>query len=165
MQWEGLSDEHQSLVRTPQIVAFALIMGVIVFGVVAVVVGMGKPPGESVLGYVAVVFTVTTLIARSIVPAAQVKAVRTELLASGAADESARVVSLLGAHQAKMIIEYALVEGTCFFVLIAYMTEGATWLLGLAGLLLAFMVLTFPTRTRIENFIRRQLELLELEQV
>jgi len=165
MQWEGLSDEHQGLVRTTQIIAFAMTMGVIVFCIVAAVVTMGKPPGEMMLGYIAVVFTVMTLIARSFVPTVQLKAVRTQMLAGEAVDESARVFPLLRAHQTKTIIEYALVEGPCFFVLVAYIAVGAHWLLGLAGLLIALLVLTFPTRTRIENFIRQQLELLELEQI
>ena len=70
---------------------------------------------------------------------------------------------LLFAFQQKTIIEAAMVEGPAFFVLIAYLIVGQTWLLGLAAVLLVMLVVPFPTYERVEDWVKYQLELLELE--
>ena len=69
----------------------------------------------------------------------------------------------LTVFQQKTIIESALVEGAAFFNLIAFLTVGEWWSLGIAGVLLAVLLVPFPTYDRVENWVRYQLELLELE--
>ncbi len=66
-----------------------------------------------------------------------------------------------GLYQMHLIITAALLEGVIFMQLIAYLLEGSTWSLGIAGLFIAALVLLFPTRERIERWIRTQQDLVE----
>ena len=51
--------------------------------------------------------------------------------------------------------------GTIFFETIAYFVEGTEWALGVAALFLAALALLFPTRERVERWIRAQQELVD----
>ncbi len=81
-------------------------------------------------------------------------------MASSAATDGDR---LLFAFQQKTIMESAMVEGPAFFVIVAYLVVGQAWLLGLAAVLLIVLVVPFPTYERVEDWVKYQLELLELE--
>lgn len=153
--------------RSTQIIAGALIAGVVMFGVVATFVGAGADPGEPLVGYIAILFAVSGLVMRSVFPGTITARKRNEIRArvvSGEIDESHEMTAALyPLYQTKTIIEYALIEGPAFFVLIAFIVTSRTWVLAVAAALLAVMVLTFPTRARLEGWIRNQLQLMELD--
>jgi hypothetical protein len=55
-----------------------------------------------------------------------------------------------------MIIKLALLESAAFFNVIATVVEHNWWSLGLAGLLVGWMLTNFPTRSRVERWIAEQ---------
>jgi hypothetical protein len=151
-------------VRTMQIIVAALIWGVISFGLFAVFVMEPQPQQQPFLAYVAAAFTVGAVAMRCIVPGLMAANQRRQLAeqAKGAAGDICGD-DLLGVYQTSTIIAGALLEGPAFFVLIAYPMTGQTWLLGVVVGLLVLMAVQFPTRDRVETWVKHQLELLELE--
>jgi hypothetical protein len=131
-----------------------------------------QQPPDDLLAYFAVGFAVVMLAVRRIVGSGTVTRHRKNIATGtgvipgvggmpiAAATDGDR---LLFTFQQKTIIESAMIEGPAFFVLIAYLIVGQTWLLGLAAVLLVMLVVPFPTYERAEDWVRYQLELLELE--
>ena len=64
-------------------------------------------------------------------------------------------------YQTQFIIGAALNEGPAFFAVIAYMMGRNPIALGLAAVLLAAILVRFPTRVRVGDWMERQQELLE----
>jgi hypothetical protein len=148
-----------------QIIAGALMVGVLSFGAYAVAAAFGKPPGEPLLAYIAVGFSAAAFIARMIVPPRVESELRKQAAESTKEiqDRDDRVLRLAGVFQTRMILEYALLEGPCFFCLVAYIISTEWWLLAIVGVLLAIMAVGFPTRSKLENWADDQLQLLELD--
>ncbi|MBI5760456.1 MAG: hypothetical protein HZA46_18230 [Planctomycetales bacterium] len=162
-------------VRVLQIIVGALMFGVISFGVVAIVIRIGKQGGgDSPVWMIAGGFAVMMLIARQIVGVSMVNGIRRQI-AKGTwqpptkgggpafpadATDADRLLSLL---QTVTIVQCALPEGAAFFNLIAYIMSGHLASLATVAVLLLWMSSSFPTRDRVVNWIGRQLELVELE--
>jgi hypothetical protein len=173
-------EQARRVVRVVQIIVASLAMGLIVFAGIAMSVRMNQQqqqppqqqPQDDFLAYFAVGFAVVMLAVRRMVGASTVTRQRKNIAAGtavmpgpggmplAAATDGDR---LLLAFQQKTVIESAMVEGPAFFVLIAYLIVGETWLLGLAAVLLVRLVVPFPTYERVEDWVKYQLELLELE--
>ena len=85
---------------------------------------------------------------------------RRERQAGAAGDDTVR---LAGLYQISMIIRLALLEGATFFQLIIFHLEGLQVSLVLAIVLLAGIILLFPTRSRVESWIDKQQEKLDEE--
>jgi polyferredoxin len=130
-----------------------------------------QPQQDASLAYVAVGFAVMALGIRSFVGAAVVASHR-KRIASGS--WSLNVQSnlpagatngdrLLFVFQQKTIIESALVEGAAFFVLVTFLLVGQWWSLAIVGALITVILVPFPTYDRVEEWVRYQLELMELE--
>jgi hypothetical protein len=163
------------MIRNVQIIVFALAMGPIVFAGIALFQRMNHAPQQqAVTAWLAVGFAVTVLGVRSFIGATTVSKQRQRIAAGswslgpvaapgGLPANMTDGDRLLFAFQQKTIIESALVEGATFFVLISFLVEGQWWSLALAGVLVALNVIPFPTYERVENWVRHQLELLELE--
>lgn len=174
---DGSAEQNQSIgapaqrVRTMQIIALALMMGVVFFGVVALFIGINKQPGDPFLAIFAAVFagimTVTAMFAPSLVARSQgmQDAIDKAHPANDAVESSqAREAAKLAAvYQTKMIITLALYEGAAFFNLVVYIDVVQWWSLAIAGGLLALMAISFPTRQRIDNWIQFQLEMRQFE--
>ena len=154
-------------VRTSQIIAGALMAGVIMFGAVVVAMTWNKPPGDPVIPIIAVGLAIFAIVARYAVAAAMVSGSRTEIakeVRSGRLQESTAVAGrLYGAYQTRLIVALALLEGAAFFNLIAYMLAARWWNLAAAGVLLLMMAAAFPTRTKLEQWVHDQLQLMEVE--
>jgi hypothetical protein len=169
------SEEHaRRVVRTVQIIVASLAMGLIVFAGIAMSLRMNQQqqPQDDFLAYFAVGFAVVMLGVRRIVGSSTVTRHRKNIAAGtavmpgfGGAPLSAATDGdrLLFGFQQKTIIESAMIEGPAFFVVVAYLVIGQAWLLGLAAVLLVMLVVPFPTYERVEDWVRYQLELLELE--
>jgi len=152
-------------VRVMQIITGALLAGVVFFVLVAVLpalIGVGpaprKPENTPVLTYVAMGFALLQLGVRAVVPgvvARQKLATMQDQLDDS--DESR--LRLASVYMTQMIIGMALCEGAAFFALIAWMSEGNVFAIGTAGFLMLVMLTAFPTRDRVESWIRQQLEL------
>jgi hypothetical protein len=165
----------RGVVRTVQIIVFALAVGPVVFAGIALIQRMNQPPQQdAMIAYLAVGFAVTALGVRSLIGAAMATKQRKQIAAGswslgpnaargGLPTSVTDGDRLLFAFQQKTITESALVEGAMFFVLISFMIVGQWWSLAVAGVLLVVNVVPFPTYDRIENWVRYQLELMESE--
>jgi len=132
-----------------QIIAAALPLGVIVFALVAVV-GIGalaQPPSGNIVSLVGVTFAAGAFVAHLVLP---------NLIAPRAATAQQHLPDELkpyGVYQLRMILKLALLEGAAFLNVVAAMIEHNWWSLGIAGLLVGWMLTTFPTQGRVERWI------------
>lgn len=141
-----------------QIIAGALMMGVITFAGVTIVSHFNNPPqgagnNDSTMFIVAVVFTVFDLLARFIV----LKVMDRNMAGKIADREEEGLVpeDILSAFQTRLIISLALLEGVAFFCLIAFMIEHRWEAFGLAMFLLLMMGMNFPTENKFRNWVRK----------
>lgn len=168
-------DFARRVIRTLQIIVFALAAGPICFVMVAISNRFQKPPEpEAMMAYLGVVFAVALMVARFIVGPIVVARSRKQIAAGsyvlnppgGGSQVPANLVDgdrFLIVFQQKTIIESALLEGAMFMNIFAYMTVGHWWSLAVGAVLLAFNLVPFPTYERVESWVKYQLELLELE--
>jgi hypothetical protein len=158
-------DQRQRIkrsVRTLQVIVAAMAVGVLVF--FGIVVAM---PGEAVeppplISYVAAAFALVC-VAMSWVGPYFITGQVLRLLGLGSAPEGASrfvqdmddqtLARLLGVYQSRLIVACAPLEGGAFFNLIAYMMEGQTFSLMVAGVLVLLMAMWFPTMGRAEDWI------------
>jgi hypothetical protein len=169
--------EPDQVLRVMQIIAFALISGVVVFGGVASFIVFGRadavqpngPPRDpegpaNILVYlsagmaflnVALSFFVSNLVARSGVQEVAKKV--HEGTSTGPKELFGR---LLGVAQTRMIIAMALVEGAEFFCLIAFMQSKSLISLAIVGALLLVMAIHFPTKFKLARWLEDQQRLL-----
>ena len=63
---------------------------------------------------------------------------------------------LYGVFQTRTIIENAILEMPGFCLVLAFLFTGQWWLLQVFAGILIIMVVTFPTTSRIKNFLREQ---------
>jgi hypothetical protein len=163
------------VVRNVQIIVFALAAGPIVFAGIALFQRMNQPPQQDhLLAYLAAGFAVTALASRIFIGKATVANQR-ERIAAGSwsigtnaspAGLPVKITDgdrLLFVFQQKTIIESAIVEGAAFFVIVSFLIAGQGWSLAVAGVLVLVNLFPFPTHDRVENWVRYQLEFMELE--
>ncbi|MEX1231605.1 MAG: hypothetical protein WEB58_15260 [Planctomycetaceae bacterium] len=157
----------EPVLRTMQIIAGALLMGVISFGaVVAFQWDRQQPPPaqpqdlSNPMILIAVVFTSGAVVARFIIPSVIAKNQAAQVIIWYRTDDRAGPEEFFGRllliAQTRMIIEYALLEGVCFFNLIAAMQSHSPIPVGIVIGLLLMMVLMFPTRDKLLNWLEEQ---------
>ncbi len=169
--------EPDKVLRIMQIIAGALIAGVLSFAGVAsfVVFGQapaaqpgGQPPaaqnGSEIIMYVAMAFAAVAVVMSFVVPnlisAAGVKGVA-KLSQDGTATSPKELFGrLLGVAQTKMIIAMALVEGAAFFNLIAFIFTKSLIPPAVVGALLLVMAIHFPTKINLARWLEDQQRLL-----
>lgn len=153
-------------VRTTQIIAVSLVLGPLFFLGVVIFRRQAVPaPAQAggdlpLLTLLAFGLAAVCLVARYLM-AWQLAG----KLASAPAREANETSNerLAGVYQTSLIISMALIEGAAFFTVVAYMNEGHVAALALAIGLLAVMILHFPTTGRIESWIKRQRENIEMQ--
>jgi hypothetical protein len=156
----------EARLRVLQIIIVALLNGVILLAAVAIVLhaqGVAPfTPNSQVISYIALGQAVLILMVRSVVLPAVETGARKRLVAARGKIGS----GLLGLFATRTILGAALLESVAFMFLIAYMVEGPVWTLA-GGLVFAALIaaLHFPTRDRVERWIERQRDALELERV
>lgn len=144
------------------IIMLALIMGVAIFGTVALMMRLGQAAPEE-LGPIPIVMVgvgVMGLMASIVMPGIIATAQIRNLKDAGKILHTNRLVEIF---QLRMLVRLGLLEGGAFANLIGYMVEGNPVSLYVAGALVLIMVTQFPTPGRIEDWVRHQQELLELE--
>ena len=140
---------HQSWIRSSQIIASALMLGVMTFGVIAAVVGGKAPAAAPIVAYLAVAFAAQVIALRFFIPGLIVKSQLKTLQNDGAGLALER---LYGLFQTRMIIGMALLDGAALFNLIAYIIDGQWFSLATAGFLLLLMGMMFPTVREFESW-------------
>lgn len=133
-------DKLMANVRVMQIITLAMAMGVLAFGVVAVLLIRPEVAAEPMIAYVAFALAIPLAIASFIVPRLVVNS------------QPATVESF----QTGLIVGLALVEGAAFLNLVAYLIEGQVYSLGMAAILLALMLIRFPTTAGVSDWIEQR---------
>lgn len=143
--------------RISQIIAGALMAGVVLFGVIVLVVihpGRQQPfhdAGQPILTWMASGMAVVMLGMRAIVPALVASAGTRQALASGGDLREA----LAPVYQTKTIIGNAMLEGAAFFGLVSYLIERNWISLCSAGAMLVVMAATFPSQSQFEGWVEQ----------
>ena len=141
----------EQAVRVMQIIAGALVMGVVTFGLVAVfIVGAFDEPADGfIISAIAAAFASGAFVMHLVVPGMMTASSRGD---AAAADES----SLYQIYQVRMIVGLAMLEGAAFFNIIATILEHNWWSLAIAGVLVLWMLAMFPTTTRVKHWVETQ---------
>lgn len=154
----------ETRVRSMQIIAFSLMAGVAFFAAVAVFLQNGdggeqleNTPVATFLTYPAVFLAAAAVVARLMIPRLVVSQ---RLAGLGKPEtpvhEAGQRVTLLEIYQTRMIVEMALLEGAAFFALVAFIVEGRWAAFAAAAALWVIMVLSFPTRSTVEQWVTDQ---------
>lgn len=142
----------ESLVRTAQIITLGMAGGVVAFVLIAVVAvgALSESPSGNIVSLVGIVLTASQLGLAVFVP---------NLVARRAGPQQSHVPAELQPYSMFMVrhlIRLALLEGAAFFNVVATMIEHNWWSLGIAGVLVGWMLTNFPTRVRIDRWIAAQ---------
>lgn len=159
-QLNGNQQAPLASVRTMQIVAAGLIMGLLIFFGIVLVVTKAEFVGKlGVVGMVAAGFAGIMIANHFFIPGLIAQTQLKSSAADGLMKQSDDVKNqrLLGIYQAHMIVALALLEGAGFFNLIALMVEKSFVNLGIAIALLALMAIRFPTASKVESWIQDKL--------
>jgi hypothetical protein len=164
--------EPDKVLRIMQIIAGALMGGVVSFAGVAsfIVFGNapaaqpgGQPPavgGSEIMMYMAMGFAVIAVVMSFIVPnlisAAGVKRVAKMAQDGTATGPKELFGRLLAVAQTKMIIALALVEGAAFFSLIVFIITKSLIPPAVVGALLLVMAIHFPTKFKLARWLEDQ---------
>ncbi len=153
------SEDLRNIGRTAQIIAGALIAGVLMFAVVAFIVGKGEGPDRMpVVSVIAAAIAGINLVLRFVVPAIVVSSQTKSVVGTA---EPKLTQLLAGIYQTKMIVGMAVLEGAAFLNLVAYIVEKQVWSYGVVACLLTVMIISFPSQTQFENWaedIKRNLK-------
>lgn len=165
--------EPGKVLRVMQIIAGALIAGVLLFAGVASFVVFGLAPaiqpavaqiGADLLKYLAMMFAAGAVVLSFVVPnvisTVGLKVV-TKLVQDGTLTGSKELFGrLLSVAQTKMIVSMALVEGAAFFNLIAFIITKSLIPPAVVGALLLVMAIHFPTKFKLARWLEDQQRLL-----
>jgi len=174
---EQLQQRRGAAIRTLQIIVLSLALGALTFLVVVVFV-IEPPPAPaggqivaSMLTYVSLAFAGLAIAARFIVPAAMIAAGRRRIAEKQASNDAARpgkavelnadMEQLYCLNQTRTIVGAAIIEGTTFFLLIAFLMERQPLALAVAAALIAGIFANIPTESRVESWIENQLQRLD----
>ena len=150
-----------AITRTTRIIVFALCMGVVTFGVVAVM-SAPQQPAAGTLTYASLGFAGLAGVLSLTIPQVVIRSGRRKV-ASGNWGSASRTPipletdpgKLAAGFQTATIVGCALLEGAAFFALLAHMTEGHLLSLVAAGALLVGIALHFPLGDRVNRLGRQ----------
>jgi hypothetical protein len=161
--------------RTMRIIVLALAMGVLAFLVVAVVIRQQRTdqpvPDPPIITLTALGYAGLQLILQAVIPGLVANRLRRQIAAGtwprpevgpAPADDTGRLCAL---YQTRLLIGAALAEGAAFFLLIAYLLEGQLVSLAGAAVMLALVLVRFPTRPGLEGWLSDQQEQLRQERM
>lgn len=158
-----------SMLRVMRILIFALCMGLVFFGGIALVVA--KAPTDAavpMLAWIGIVFGASACIARQVIRSALNSAARKTAIGNkpiriGTLEPKTIGDRLLIGYQTRMIVSAALLEGAGFFNLVCFITEDHWISFAVASVCLAINLSTFPSQDGVEAWIQEQLDLINLE--
>jgi hypothetical protein len=139
-------------VQVMQVIVAALVMGVVLFGVVALVLNPEVPPVNAdlpLVSLIAVGFSVLSVVGSFVVPNMLVRPLEE---AGGGRDDGTLIVL----YQTRLIIGASLCEGAALFTLIAYMMEGVPIILAATVFMLLLLIARFPIVSRVRDWLEQQ---------
>ncbi|MGE3314623.1 MAG: hypothetical protein AB7O26_05855 [Planctomycetaceae bacterium] len=147
-------------IRQMQIVVFALLCGVVMFGLITMFLTWGQAPGDALVAYIAAGFGAFAIpmsfILLVVVANGAVKSVLAEARNNDYREMVASVDKLAIAYKTKLIISVAVLEGAAMFNLVAYLLERQAASLLFAGVLAVIMALLFPTPVGVQDWVQRR---------
>jgi len=137
--------------RAMQIIVGAMVFAVLMFAGVVVFVlhALDEQPTDWIVSTVAVVFTCMGFVIHLIAPGIKT---RQDLERVDTNDVNA----LCLIYQTKLIIGLPFLEGAAFLNIIATLQEHHWWNLAIAGGLVFWMLIMFPTETRVRQWVETQ---------
>lgn len=159
-------------VRTMRIIVFALVTGASIFAVLVVVLRLGDnfPPNGQLLFtlisvfYAAMMFLIHFFFPNRIAANARrdiVEGKKMEMFDKMGVDIPGDLGKLCAIFRVRLIIGAALLEGSVFFSLMAFLIEGQLVTLIVAILFIVGLALKFPSQEGLERWLEEQQELLE----
>jgi len=154
--------------RAMNIIWFSMILGVVVFAVIAGVQGQNQKPQEDMLltmigmGMAAFMFVVS-LIVPNIVANQQFRATLQRGRYETDEEKKQAMNDLESVYMTKFLIGMALLEGGAFMNLVFYLVEGQILALIPVAILVALMIASRPSQAKLEAWIRNQMEIYNLE--
>ena len=156
------TETFEGSVRSVQIVAGALMAGVLVFfGVVLVSTGgdiFGTQTPE-IVGILGVLFGFIAIVNQFIIPKVIAGAQLRQIASDGfnERDEVAKLNLISGVYRGQLIVGLALLEGAAFLNLVGLMLERSIVSLAIVIVLLGSMALKFPTRDKVSFWVQDKL--------
>ena len=157
--------------RTLQIIAAALLMGVTTFFAIALFIrfgqanaqGLGAPGRLPVITYMACVFWLANLVLAALIPRIQTRTALRQI-ANGTwqppggtqVGGDSILHKLLMVRQTTLITSLAILEGGAFFACIAVIVEGQLLAIGVVVGSVLLMLAQFPTEQRIQRWLESQ---------
>ena len=157
---QNVAAQVQPAVRMIQIISFALIVGPVLFGCFVLLGTDADFKGEpSVITWMAVGLSGLMMVNHFVIPRIITTATLKQLAGNGLNEqtETEKIQSIMGVFQSAHIVGFALLEGAAFFALIAWMLESTQYAVGAAVILIALMVIRFPTASRISFWVEDRL--------
>lgn len=161
-------------VRTMQIIAFAMMNGVLILSGIFCYLVFGQRGGEPlhqgeqppIISYVALGLFAIGGVTSFLLPMVVLRSIQRKIVdgtwqappGSGAMDD---VGKLLNARQTALIIGLALLEGPAFLGCIAFFTEARTYTLAIPASTLILMLLRFPTLDGVRASLQEDLDMLK----
>jgi hypothetical protein len=154
-------------VRGMQIIAVALMAGVLLFFGIVLVTTQGNVFGTQrpeLITIIAAGFGILAIVNHLIIPAIIAGAHLKQISAAGFSElgDAAKTELICGVYRIQLIIALALLEGAAFFNLIALMIEHSAVALSAVILLLGLMTLRFPTRDKVSFWVQDKLRELQM---
>ncbi|QDU78874.1 hypothetical protein Pla110_05780 [Polystyrenella longa] len=155
--------EKENQTRTIQVIIAALIMGFVTAGGIFLFLAMGDKelltdPSEFMFLF-AIAFSSMCIVARGVVGVVMPKATLSQIKHLDREEQEAR---LWMSYQPLAIVRGALLEGPGFFTLTMFFVTGNLLLLYVAMGLLFLMIISFPSRFKIDNWVEDKLTQLDL---
>jgi hypothetical protein len=164
---QSLGPNFEQQLRVMQIIAGALMMGVITFLGVVLVITKGNVLGQGNPGIVTMIaagfaglMIVNHLVIPSIITKARLNQIKSQ--DSDGQNSELKLASLLSIYRMQLIITLAFLEGAAFFNLVSVMIENHVISLIAAIVLLGLMAVRFPTRTKVSWWVQDRLRELQM---
>jgi len=164
---QSLGPAFDQQLRGMQIIASALMMGVLMFFGVVLVIAKGDIFGQGNPGIVTMIaagFAGLMIVNHLVIPGLVTKAQLNQLKSQNSDGQNSeqKAASLLGIYRIQLIITLALLEGAAFFNLVSVMIEHHILSLIAAIVLLGLMAVRFPTRTKVSWWVQDRLRELNM---
>lgn len=151
------------------VIWIALIMGVVTFGIMISFIGLGEAPGDDlpIITYLGMGMAALMLVLRFIIPdmiarnqfAQAMQTAKTE----GNENEEEMLGKFYQIFTMRLIIGLALLEGAAMLNLVAVLVENQMLAFIPVAILLLAMIASIPTKSKIDEWIRNQMENYNLE--
>ena len=151
------------------VIWLALIMGVVTFGMIVTFIGLKEEPGKGlpVITYLGMGLAAQMLVLRMIIPNMiarnQFTQAMQEAREEGNQDEEQMLGTFYQIFMVRMIIGLALLEGAAMINLVAVMVENQKLAFIPVAILLLVMIASMPTKSKLDGWIRNQMENYNLE--